>query len=120
MTTRTKAKIDPNDGVRALPSGRWSIPCERCGKRHTQRFSDDNVWCASCRDECAATGHVPDDDDPTCCFKCGQSNLPNPPEPDLEATLLSLGWRWLPETGKVICVGCGKEMGSCPHKSVLV
>lgn len=71
--------------VSALPSGRFSIRCRRCGKRHVQKYSDDFVWCAKCREYCdLELGHYPDDDDPTTCWRCGQSGLPMPPPEEFE------------------------------------
>lgn len=73
------------EGVRALPSGRFSIPCDRCGKRHVQRYSDDFVWCLTCRIKCEQeTDHIPDEGDPTQCFRCGQFGLPKPPPEEFE------------------------------------
>lgn len=72
-------KLKQDDGVRKLPSGRYSIPCGNCGKRHVQKYSDDNVWCQACRAWCGETGHTPNDDEATECFICGQSGLPTPP-----------------------------------------
>lgn len=61
----------PDDGVRQTQSGKWSIPCQNCGKRHLSKYSDDYLWCPSCRSDCKASGHDPDEDDPTRCFICG-------------------------------------------------
>lgn len=48
-----------NDVVISLPSGRYSIRCGSCGKRHVQKFYDEDLWCRSCREECEAGGHEP-------------------------------------------------------------
>lgn len=56
----------------ASPSGRFSIRCQNCGRRHSMPYSDDFVWCPTCRKWCGDTvGHDPDEDDPTSCSRCG-------------------------------------------------
>jgi hypothetical protein len=75
---------DERQGVRRTPSGRWSIPCENCGKRHIQPYSDDFVWCRECQKACGERdGHHPDDDNPALCFRCG-ATLPPPQVTKLE------------------------------------
>lgn len=65
----------PAREVYKTPEGKWSIPCRKCGTRHLMPYSDDFVWCPDCRRECAGAGHEPDDEDPTWCFRCGESGL---------------------------------------------
>lgn len=72
------------EGVRQLASGRWSIPCPDCGKRHVQKYSDDFVCCGDCRAKCGDGGHTPDEDDQTTCNLCGQAGLPVPPPEEFE------------------------------------
>lgn len=58
--------------VRRTKSGKWSIPCRNCGRRHLMKYSDDYVWCPTCRAECGGSGHEPDQDDATVCYLCGE------------------------------------------------
>lgn len=44
------------------------VTCSCCGELHQQPYTDDFVYCPTCRDECS---HYADEDDPSTCSNCG-------------------------------------------------